>query len=387
MGESSDIVRQLEEVEAQNSQLSKLTDNENRERTGLLGKYRNLEHDLDNLKQQYTEEIESKDDIFRQFQRAEQEANMYRNRFESEGIQKADEIEASRLKLSARLDEAETQIEQLTFKHSNLEKVKGKLASELDGLRTDYDQATGAAAAAEKKQINFDKIVGDYKAKVDDLTNDVSMSMLESRNVSSELFRATTQYNEGIASLDDIKRENKQCQDEIKELLGQIGEGSNNMHEVTKAVKKLELEKEEMSAALEEAEIAVENEESKTLKIQMELSNVRQEIDLRIQQKEEEFGATRLGHTKALENIQVSLENEVKAKAEALRQKQKLESDIHELQISIDHSDKANADIQKTIKKLNFEIKEVQDKALEEQHVASEYREQCAAEERKSNAL
>merc|ERR1712179_521173 len=235
------------------------------------------------------------------------------------------------------------------------EKVKGKLASELDGLRTDYDQATGAAAAAEKKQINFDKIVGDYKAKVDDLTNDVSMSMLESRNVSSELFRATTQYNEGIASLDDIKRENTQCQDEIKELLGQIGEESNNMHEVTKAVKKLELEKEE--------------------------------IDLRIQQKEEEFGATRLGHTKALENIQVSLENEVKAKAEALRQKQKLESDIHELQISIDHSDKANADIQKTIKKLNFEIKEVQDKALEEQHVASEYREQCAAEERKSNAL
>merc|ERR1711874_675644 len=310
MGESSDIVRQLEEVEAQNSQLSKLTvtlgaqldevtklaDNENRERTALLGKYRNLEHDLDNLKQQYTEEIESKDDIYRQFQRAEQEANMYRNRFESEGIQKADEIEASRLKLSARLDEAETQIEQLTFKHSNLEKVKAKLASELDGLRTDYDQAT-----AEKKQINFDKIVGDYKAKVDDLTNDVSMSMLESRNVSSELFRATTQYNESIASLDDIKRENKQCQDEIKELLGQIGEGSNNMHEVTKAVKKLEPKKEEMSAALEEAEIAVENEESKTLKIQMELSNVRQEIDLRIQQKEEEFGATRLGHTKALE--------------------------------------------------------------------------------------
>merc|ERR1711970_703543 len=63
------------------------------------------------------------------------------------------------------------------------------------------------------------------------------------------------------------------------------------------------------------------------------------------------------------------------------------ESDIHELQISIDHADKANADIKKTIKKLNFDIKEVQDKALEEQHIASEYREQAAAEERKANAL
>merc|ERR1712106_556185 len=399
--ESSEIVRQLEEVDAQNSQLSKLTvtlgaqlddvtklaGDENRERTTLLGKYRNLEHDLDNIKQQYQEEAETKDDLYRNLQRADQEANMYRARFETDGMQKADEIEAGRLKLSARLDETEQQIEQLTFKHNNYEKIKLRLASELESVRMENDRASAAAATAEKKQVSFDKIIGDYKAKCDDLTNDVSMSMLESRNISAELFRATTIFNEGVASLDDIKRENRQSGDEIKELLGQIGEGSNNMHSVTIGVKKLELEKEEMTAALEEAEIAVENEENKTLRIQLELSAVKQEIDLRVAQKEEEFSSTRRGHQKALENVQASLENELKSKSEALRQKQKLESDIQQLHISIDHSDKANGDIQKTVKKLNFEIKELQDKALEEQHIASEYREQCAAEERKSNAL
>merc|ERR1719348_2516693 len=383
--ESSEIVRQLEEVEAQNSQLSKLTvtlgaqlddvtklaGDENRERTTLLGKYRNLEHDLDNIKQQYQEEAETKDDLYRNLQRADQEANMYRNRFETDGMAKADEIEAGRLKLSARLDEAEQQIEQLTFKHNNYEKIKQRLASEIDVARMENDRASAAAATAEKKQVSFDKIIGDYKAKCDDLTNDVSMSMLESRNISAELFRATTMFNESVASLDDIKRENKQSGDEIKELLEQIGEGSNNMHTVTIGVKKLEVEKEE----------------NKTLRIQLELSAVRQEIDLRVAQKEEEFSSTRRSHQKALENVQASLENELKSKSEALRQKQKLESDIQQLHISIDHSDKANSDIQKTVKKLNFEIKELQDKALEEQHIASEYREQCAAEERKSNSL
>merc|ERR1719431_1557067 len=383
--ESSEIVRQLEEVEAQNSQLSKLTvtlgaqlddvtklaGDENRERTTLLGKYRNLEHDLDNIKQQYQEEAETKDDLYRSLQRADQEANMYRNRFETDGMAKADEIEASRLKLSARLDETEQQIEQLTFKHNNYEKIKQRLESEIDAVRMENDRASAAAATAEKKQVSFDKIIGDYKAKCDDLTNDVSMSMLESRNISAELFRATTMFNESVASLDDIKRENKQSGDEIKELLEQIGEGSNNMHTVTIGVKKLE----------------VENEENKTLRIQLELSAVRQEIDLCVAQKEEEFSSTRRSHQKALENVQASLENELKSKSEALRQKQKLESDIQQLHISIDHSDKANSDIQKTVKKLNFEIKELQDKALEEQHIASEYREQCAAEERKSNSL
>merc|ERR1739842_229514 len=142
------------------------------------------------------------------------------------GMAKADEIEASRLKLSARLDETEQQIEQLTFKHNNYEKIKQRLESEIDAVRMENDRAA-AAATAEKKQVSFDKIIGDYKAKCDDLTNDVSMSMLESRNISAELFRATTMFNESVASLDDIKRENRQSGDEIKELLGQIGEGSN----------------------------------------------------------------------------------------------------------------------------------------------------------------
>ena len=99
-----------------------------------------------------------------------------------------------------------------------------------------------------------------------------------------------------------------------------MGEGGKSVHELEKARKRAELEKEELQAALEEAESSLEQEESKVLRIQMELSTVRQEIDRRIHEKEEEFENTRRNHQRALESMQASLDAEVRAKAEALKQ-------------------------------------------------------------------
>ena len=64
----------------------------------------------------------------------------------------------------------------------------------------------------------------------------------------------------------------------------------------------------------------------------------------------------RRNHQRAIESMQASLEAESKGKAEALRQKKKLESDINELEIQLDHSNRSNADLQKQIKKLQQQI-------------------------------
>merc|ERR1711931_40 len=101
------------------------------------------------------------------------------------------------------------------------------------------------------------------------------------------------------------------------------------IHEIEKARKRLEAEKEELQAALEEAEAALEQEENKVLRGQLELSQVRQEIDRRISEEEEEFDNTRKCHQRAIDSLQGSLEAEAKAKAEALRMKKKLEIDIN----------------------------------------------------------
>merc|ERR1712156_1140320 len=106
----------------------------------------------------------------------------------------------------------------------------------------------------------------------------------------------------------------------------------------------------ELQAALEEAEGALEQEENKVLRAQLELTQVRQEIERRIAEKEEEFGSTRKNFGKAVDAMQQALEQEAKGKAEALRMKKKLESDVSELDTALEHSHAAHPDPQTAIK-------------------------------------
>ena len=55
----------------------------------------------------------------------------------------------------------------------------------------------------------------------------------------------------------------------------------------------LQVEKEELQAALEEAESALEAEENKVLRGALELGQVKQDVDRKIAEKEEEFNNTR----------------------------------------------------------------------------------------------
>lgn len=92
-------------------------------------------------------------------------------------------------------------------------------------------------------------------------------------------------------------------------------------------------------------------------------------------------------HQHALESMQASMEAEAKAKAEALRMKKKLESDINELEIALDHSNKANADLQKHLKKVQAEMKDLQVRLEEEHRLASDFQEQLGISERRAHAL
>ncbi|XP_020720191.1 myosin heavy chain, muscle isoform X8 [Bombus affinis] len=399
--ENSDLLRQLEEAESQVSQLSKikislttqledtkrLADEESRERATLLGKFRNLEHDLDNIREQVEEEAEGKADLQRQLSKANAEAQLWRTKYESEGVARAEELEEAKRKLQARLAEAEETIESLNQKVIALEKTKQRLSTEVEDLQIEVDRATAIANAAEKKQKAFDKIIGEWKLKVDDLAAELDASQKECRNYSTELFRLRGAYEEGQEQLEAVRRENKNLADEVKDLLDQIGEGGRNIHEIEKARKRLEAEKDELQAALEEAEAALEQEENKVLRSQLELSQVRQEIDRRIQEKEEEFENTRKNHQRALDSMQASLEAEAKGKAEALRMKKKLEADINELEIALDHANKANAEAQKNIKRYQQQLKDVQTALEEEQRARDEARELLGISERRANAL
>merc|ERR1711994_1033157 len=145
--------------------------------------------------------------------------------------------------------------------------------------------------------------------------------------------------------------------------------------------------KEELQTALEEAEGTLEQEENKVLRAQLELGQVKQEIDRRVAEKEEEFNNTRKNHARAMESMSASLEAEQKAKGEALRVKKALEGEINELEIGLDHANKANSEGLKSIKRYQAQLKETIQLFEDEARARSQIMEQVGISERKAAAL
>merc|ERR1712141_437160 len=289
-------------------------------------------------------------------------------------------------KLQARLTEAQGTLEQMNAKLGQVEKAKLKLQAEIDSMNAQTDQAHILNSSMEKNAKQFDKIVGERKLKVDGLGMDLDVAQKECRNASSELFRVKSAYEESILQLDEVRKENKVLSNEIKDIMDQISEGGKSIHEIDKIRKRLEAEKMELQAALEEAEGALEQEENKVLRAQLELTQVRQEIERRINEKEDEFMATRKNFQKAIDGMQGALETESKGKAEAIRMKKKLESDVTELETALEHANAANQETQKSIKRYHQQIREAQTKLEDEQRTKEVVRDQLLSSERRANS-
>merc|ERR1711997_1351130 len=119
---------------------------------------------------------------------------------------------------------------------------------------------------------------------------------------------------------------------------------------------------------------------------QLELTQVRQEIERRLAEKEEEFSSTRKNFAKATDSMQGALEQESRGKAEALRMKKKLEADVAELDVSLEHANCANIETQKTIKQYHSKIRDAQAKLEDEQRAKEITRDHLLACERKANS-
>merc|ERR1719282_623815 len=101
--ENADTLRQLQELQNNAALLAKtraglassleeaknVADHEAKERVSLLGKYRNLEHELDGLKQGHDEEVGAKENVIRQCMKAQGDADMWRQKYEIDGMAKA----------------------------------------------------------------------------------------------------------------------------------------------------------------------------------------------------------------------------------------------------------------------------------------------------------
>merc|ERR1712013_545358 len=119
MGNNLNILaKQKAALAAQLNDVKALCDNEARERGLLLGKYRNLEHELDGARCALEEESAGRENTLRLVAKAEAESQCWRQKYETDAVAKGEELEMTKMKLTARLTEAEAAIDNLNAKLS-----------------------------------------------------------------------------------------------------------------------------------------------------------------------------------------------------------------------------------------------------------------------------
>ena len=115
---------------------------------------------LENLKEKIDAENQKKSDALKGLSKATAEAQLWRSKYETEGLGHVEELEAGRQKLSARLNEAEETIDTLNAKVAATEKTKHRLETELEDLQLEYERVHAAAIITERRGKNFDKVTG-----------------------------------------------------------------------------------------------------------------------------------------------------------------------------------------------------------------------------------
>ncbi|XP_023270014.1 myosin heavy chain, fast skeletal muscle-like [Seriola lalandi dorsalis] len=401
MTENGEVGRQLEEKESLVSQLTRgkqayihqieelkrHLEEEVKAKNALAHSVQSSRHDCDLLREQYEEEQEAKAELQRALSKANSEVAQWRTKYETDAIQRTEELEEAKKKLAQRLQDAEESIEAVNAKCASLEKTKQRLQGEVEDLMIDVERANALAANLDKKQRNFDKVLAEWKQKYEESQAELEGAQKEARSMSTELFKMKNSYEETLDHLETLKRENKNLQQEITDLTEHIGESGKTIHELEKGKKIAENEKAEIQTALEEAEATLEHEESKILRVQLELTQMKNEIDRKLAEKDEEIDQIKRNSQRVIETMQSTLDAEIRSRNDALRIKKKMEGDLNEMEIQLSHANRQAAEAQKQLRNVQGQLKDTLlhlDEAIRSQE---DMKEQVAMVERRNNLM
>uniref|UniRef100_A0A673CGZ4 Myosin heavy chain 7 n=1 Tax=Sphaeramia orbicularis TaxID=375764 RepID=A0A673CGZ4_9TELE len=398
--ENGELMRQLEEKDSLVSQLTRgkqsytqqiedlkrQLEEEIKAKNALAHAVQSARHDCDLLREQYEEEQEAKAELQRGMSKANSEVAQWRTKYETDAIQRTEELEEAKKKLAQRLQDAEEAVEAVNAKCSSLEKTKHRLQNEIEDLMVDVERSNAAAAALDKKQRNFDKILAEWKQKYEESQSELESSQKDARSLSTELFKLKNSYEESLEHLETMKRENKTYK-EISDLTEQIAESGKSIHELEKIRKQLEQEKSEIQTALEEAEASLEHEEGKILRVQLEFSQVKADIERKLTEKDEEMEQTKRNQQRIVDTLQSSLEAETRSRNEALRLKKKMEGDLNEMEIQLSQANRQAAEAQKQLKSVHAHLKDTQLHLDDSLRANDDMKENIAIVERRNNLL
>ncbi|XP_062466569.1 myosin-3-like [Pezoporus occidentalis] len=399
--ESGELSRQLEEKETvtvqlarskqaiaqQIEELRRQLEEESKAKNALAHALQAARHDCDLLREQYEEEQEAKGELQRALSKANSEVAQWRTKYETDAIQRTEELEEAKKKLCQRLQEAGQQAETVNSKCTSLEKINLKLQGEVEDLTVDRERANTLAAAFNRKQQNFDKVMAEWKGRYEESQLEREALSKESRSLNTELFKVKNAYEETLDQLEMIKRENKALKQETADLTEHLTENGKMIGDLEKAKKQAEAEKSELRLALEEAEATLDHEEVKILVINQELTQIKLEVNRKIAEKDEEISQLKKNNQKTVETMQGVLDAEIRSRSESLRLKKKMEGDLNEMEIQLSHANRQAAEAQKHLQSIQGVLKDMQRQLDDALRTQEDLKEQVSMVERRANLL
>ena len=386
-GENCDLVHQFEEAERTAATLSKdrsslttqledakrLADAETRERINLLGKMRNLQHRLEVLKRHLEEEADAKMKVEKQLSKAFADIQLWKTRYETEGVAHCEEIDKDKTKVAGRLAEAEDTVSSLQEKIASLEKAKACTKAEFDDLK----------AEAEKRDRNFDKIVNEWRLKAEDLQNEITSSQTECRNFSPEYFRVKSANEELMEHLDTVKRGNENLTEEIKNLLDQLGERlRDEIKNLEATIEKCEEDENTTDSQIRTLRDEISHQGDLIGKLGKEKKSTgepRQKTEEDIQIAEDccnHLSMVKSMLEQSLDECKNTLEREKKSKADVEKSKRKVGSDLKLTQDAVSDLERVNTELSQTVQRKEKEMSSILAKIDDEHTLGSKYSKQ-----------
>ena len=308
---------------------------EERERLSLLARYRTLEHEYDGIKEHLDDEIMEKEDLLHLLQKANTDVNVWQSKYEKEIVQRLEDLEAIKMKLQARLAEAEDVMNSQSKRLQVEEERKAAVMRNLEEHRRKMDLATTLLAQSDRQSKQKEREVVEWQGKADMTTAELATMQAQCRDAAAELFKIKSGSEDSGEKLDEVRRENLGLAKEIQELGEQIREGGRTVHEIEKQRKQLESEKGDLQVVLHDVETALEEDEMRLKELTRQIEEVRKDVEDRLKGMDEAFLVTKANHNKAMERVQEEVEAQSKGKAEAMRARQMHEQTLLELETGL----------------------------------------------------
>ncbi|XP_016934330.2 paramyosin, long form isoform X1 [Drosophila suzukii] len=363
-----DLKVQLDTVSFSKSQvISQLEDarrrleDEDRRRSLLESSLHQVEIELDSIRSQLEEESEARIDLERQLVKANADAASWQNKWSAEVAARAEEVEEIRRKYQVRITELEEHIESLIVKVNNLEKMKTRLASEVEVLIIDLEKSNNSCRELTKSVNTLEKHNVELKSRLDETIILYETSQRDLKNKHADLVRTVHELDKVKDNNNQLVRENKKLGDDLHEAKGAINELNRRLHELELELRRLENERDELTAAYKEAEAGRKAEEQRGQRLAADFNQYRHDAERRLAEKDEEIEAIRKQTSIEIEQLNARvIEAETRLKTEVTRIKKKLQIQITELEMSLDVANKTNIDLQKVIKKQSLQLTELQ---------------------------